>query len=198
MDSTATFSGEGPYAAAGQPGGTETATARDLFNNDGARGRLAALRAFVLCPGFSVVTRYRLARAWRHSGRLRRLAARLLWLSNTRAFGCYISPAAEIGPGLILPHPVGVVIGEGSVIGRDVTLYQNVTLGRKSAHDERYPRIEDGVTVYAGATLIGPINVGAGAVVAAQAVVTCDVPAGALAVGAPARIHQRKPEGSTA
>lgn len=167
------------------------ATARDLYANDRASGRWATIRGFVLCPGFSVATRYRWARKWRHAGRLKRLLGRLVWLSNTRTFGCYLSPEARIGAGLILPHPVGVVIGEGSVIGEDVTIYQNVTLGRRSAHDARYPSLEDGVTVYAGATLLGGITVGVGATVAAQAVVTCDVPAGALAVGAPARIHRR-------
>lgn len=150
------------------------------------------VRGFLLCPGFSVVTRYRWARRWHRAGRLRRFAALLAWLSNTRAYGCYISPSARIGAGLVLPHPVGVVIGEGSEIGEDVTIYQSVTLGRRSAQDEHYPRLGDGVTVYAGATLLGGITIGAGAVIAAQAVVTCDVPAGALAVGAPARIHERQ------
>jgi serine O-acetyltransferase len=167
------------------------AIARDLFANDRSRGRWATIRGFVLCPGFSVATRYRWARKWRHAGRLKRFLGLLVWLSNTRAFGCYISPDARIGAGLVLPHPVGVVIGEGSVIGEDVTIYQNVTLGRRSAHDARYPRLEDSVVLYAGATLLGGITVGQGAVIAAQAVVTCDVPAGALAVGAPARIHER-------
>lgn len=166
-------------------------TARDLYGNDRSRGRWAMMRGFVLCPGFSVATRYRWARKWRHGGRLKRFLGLLAWLSNTRAFGCYIAPGAQIGPGLTLPHPVGVVIGEGSVIGEDVTIYQNVTLGRRSAHDPRYPCVEDGVVVYAGATLLGGITIGVGATVAAHAVVTCDVPAGALAVGAPARIHQK-------
>lgn len=163
-------------------------TQRDLFGNDASHGLRAALRAFLLCPGFSAVTRYRWAHKWHRSGRIARFASRLCWLSNTRAFGCYMAPSARIGAGLILPHPVAVVIGEGSVIEEDVTIYQGVTLGRKSALDERYPHVESGVTIYAGATLLGPVRIGRGAVIAAHAVVMTDVPAGAIAVGAPARI----------
>ena len=90
--------------------------------------------------------------------------------------------------GLCLPHPVGVVIGEGSVIGTDVTIYQGVTLGRASHEVDAYPTIDDGAVIYAGATLLGPIRIGRNAVVAAHSVVLSDVPDFATVVGAPARI----------
>lgn len=163
-------------------------TAQDLMGNAGATGALAAVRAFVFNPGFSTVTRYRWARRWRFGNPAYKLLSRLAWLSNTRAFGCYLSPHAQIGAGLILPHPVGIVIGDGSVIGDGVTIYQHVTLGRRTEGEEKYPTVEDGVTIYAGATLIGGITIGARAIVGAHAVVVSDVPPGAVAAGAPARI----------
>ncbi|MCK1653197.1 hypothetical protein IVA88_17400 [Bradyrhizobium sp. 149] len=99
-----------------------------------------------------------------------------------------MSPAARLGAGLCLPHPVGIVIGEGSVIGNDVTIYQGVTLGRASHDVDAYPSIDDGAVIYAGATLLGPIRIGRNAIVAAHSVVLSDVPDFATVVGAPARI----------
>jgi serine O-acetyltransferase len=88
-----------------------------------------------------------------------------------------------------LPHPVGVVIGERVALGADVRIYQNVTLGaRKREHGPAHPRIADGVTVFAGAVVLGEVHVGEGATVAANAVVLDDVPAGATAVGIPAEV----------
>ena len=95
--------------------------------------------------------------------------------------------SSDLG-GLCLPHPVGIVIGEGSVIGNDVTIYQGVTLGRASHEVDAYPSIDDGAVIYAGATLLGPIRIGRNAVVAAHSVVLSDVPDFATVVGAPARI----------
>jgi serine O-acetyltransferase len=116
------------------------------------------------------------------------LLSLLFWRRNVKGYGCYLAPSARIGPGLRLPHPVAVVVGEGAVIGSNVTLYQGVTLGRSNEVSEAYPVLEDEVTVYAGAVLVGGITVGRGAVVAANAVVLADVPPYATAVGAPARM----------
>lgn len=102
--------------------------------------------------------------------------------------GCYISLLAEIGPGLTLPHPTSLVVGEGARIGRRVTLYQNVTLGRRDAASADYPTVGDGAVVYAGAVLIGSVKIGAAATIAANAVVNRDVPPGSLALGVPARV----------
>ena len=82
----------------------------------------------------------------------------------------------------------GIVIGSEVVIGADVTIYQNVTLGRAHADEGSNPVIKDGVTLYAGAMVIGAVTIGAGAVVGANSVVRNDVAAGTTVVGAPARM----------
>jgi serine O-acetyltransferase len=84
---------------------------------------------------------------------------------------------------VMFPHPVGIVIGDGATIGRNVRIYQNVTLGLTANGVGAYPTIEDGVSIYAGAVVIGGITVGAGAVIGANAFVSRDVPAGAVVVG---------------
>jgi serine O-acetyltransferase len=161
---------------------------QDLKRNAARSGLKGALIAYVTSPGFALMSRARLASWLNARGRVGRLLSRLVWRSTVRNYGCYIAPTARLGAGLCLPHPVGVVIGEGSVIGTDVTIYQGVTLGRASHEVDAYPSIGDGAVIYAGATLLGPIRIGRNAVVAAHSVVLSDVPDFATAVGAPARI----------
>ncbi len=98
-------------------------------------------------------------------------------------------PGATIGRSFFIDHGAGVVIGETSEIGDNVTLYHGVTLGGVSwSAGKRHPTIEDGVLVGAGAKILGPIKVGAGARIGANSVVVEDVPPGVTAVGIPARI----------
>ena len=110
-------------------------------------------------------------------------------------FECNLS--ADIGPGLIIPHPQGIVIGEESVIGENVTIYNGVTLGAKkiknTSEEEakkscRFPTVEDYAVIYTGAKCLGPITIGKHATVGANAVVFKDVPTYATAVGIPAKI----------
>jgi serine O-acetyltransferase len=90
--------------------------------------------------------------------------------------GAEILPAAQIGPGLLLPHPVGVVIGGGATVGRNCTILQSVTLGEKYSHrDHTYPIVLDGATICAGAVVLGGVTIGRYSLVAANAVVTRDV-----------------------
>ena len=122
---------------------------------------------------------------------MRNSAQKLLSLINFVLFGIEVPARLSIGPGLVIPHTQGIVIGAG-YIGSNVTIYQQVTLGAKLA-DFRYdvaqrPHVCDGVVLTAGAKVIGPVRIGERATVGANAVVLSDVPAGALAVGVPARI----------
>ena len=160
----------------------------DMFANTQRRGVLAVPLAWVQSPGFAALSCWRLASRLDQGGPLRRLLAALLWRYGVTSHGCHIALGARIGPRLRLPHPVGIVIGGEVVIGADVTIYQNVTLGRAHADEGSNPVIKDGVTLYAGAMVIGAVTIGAGAVVGANSVVRNDVAAGTTVVGAPARM----------
>lgn len=110
--------------------------------------------------------------------------------------GIEIHPGAEIGEGFFIDHGMGVVIGETAVIGDDVTLYHGVTLGGTSWNKgKRHPTLESGVVIGAGAKVLGPITIATGAKVGSNAVVTKAVPAGATAVGNPARILDNTEQG---
>ncbi|MDE3207961.1 MAG: serine O-acetyltransferase, partial [Pseudomonadota bacterium] len=112
-------------------------------------------------------------------------------LSNFGRFltGIEIHPGAVIGRRVFIDHGMGVVIGETAEIGDDVTLYHGVTLGGTSwSKGKRHPTLGRKVVVGAGAKILGPIVVGDGAKIGSNAVVVKDVPAGATAVGIPARL----------
>lgn len=118
-----------------------------------------------------------------------RLLSRWMMIRLRRDFGCMVSLKAHIGAGLKMPHPNGIVIGEGVVIGERCTIYQQVTLGGARLGDwqgGRYPEVGNDVTLFAGAKLVGAITIGSDVTVGANAVVTRDIPAGHNAVGIPA------------
>ena len=100
--------------------------------------------------------------------------------------GCEIHPGTAIGGGLILPHPVGIVIHPKTRIGPNCIIFQNVTLG--SNHSAAVPRVGGHVDIGPGAVVIGDITIGDHAQIGANAVVLHDVPAGAVVGGVPARI----------
>jgi serine O-acetyltransferase len=103
-----------------------------------------------------------------------------------------IHPGAKIGKGLFIDHATGVVIGETAEIGDNVLIYQQVTLGGVSlSKGKRHPTIEDGVTIGAGAKVLGNITIGKDAKIGANSVVIKDVPPNCTAVGVPAHIARR-------
>ena len=107
--------------------------------------------------------------------------------------GVEIHPAAKIGRRFFIDHGMGVVIGETSEIADDCSVYHGVTLGGTVWQGgKRHPTLETGVIVGAGAKILGPITIGAGARVGSNAVVTKAVPAGATVVGVPGRVQQPK------
>lgn len=120
---------------------------------------------------------------------------RLRWLARFTSHigrfltGIEIHPGAAIGRRVFIDHGMGVVVGETAVIGDDCTLYHGVTLGGTSwKKGKRHPTLENGVVIGAGAKVLGPITVGKEAKIGSNAVVVKDVPAGATAIGIPARI----------
>ena len=167
------------------------ADVRAIFERDPAvRSRLEV----VLCyPGFHAVLFYRIAhalwsRGWKLPGRLVSHLGRFLT-------GIEIHPGARIGRGFFIDHGMGVVVGETSVIGDNVTLYHDVTLGgiapavdsRAQVNEKRHPTLDDGAIVGSGAQVLGPIVVGANARIGANSVVLKDVAPGGTVVGVPAR-----------
>jgi serine O-acetyltransferase len=113
------------------------------------------------------------------------------WLAHwSRWFtGIEIHPGATIGRRVFIDHGMGIVVGETAEIGDDCTLYHGVTLGGTSWNKgKRHPTLARGVVIGAGAQVLGPLLIGDGAKIGSNAVVVRDVPAGATAVGIPARI----------
>jgi serine O-acetyltransferase len=109
--------------------------------------------------------------------------------------GADIEFNAEIGPAMFIAHPVGIVVGRGTVIGSDVTLFQGVTFGVKSWHPAQirsFPKVGNKCYFFAGAAVLGGIMISDDCVVAAHAVVNTDLPAGSLATGVPATVHPGK------
>ena len=88
-----------------------------------------------------------------------------------KKYGCYISPRAKIGKNLKLPHPIGIVIGEGVKVGDNCIIYQNVTLGRKNRNIADYPTIGNNVVIYCNSTIIGNIEIGDDSIVGCNTVV---------------------------
>lgn len=145
----------------------------------------------VLCyPGLHAVLAHRAAhRLWRWR---RRLLARVLSHAARTLTGIEIHPGAVIGRRFFIDHGHGVVIGETTEVGDDVTLYQGVTLGGTSLEKRRrHPTLGDGVIVGAGAKVLGALTVGDGARIGAGAIVVKDVPPGATVVGLAGRVLER-------
>jgi serine O-acetyltransferase len=141
-------------------------------------------------PGLHAVWLHRVAHFLWNSGlqwvaRFWSMLARLLT-------GIEIHPGAKIGRRVFLDHGLGIVIGETTEIGDDCTIYQGVTLGGTSLYKgvKRHPTLGKGVVISAGAKVLGGFTVGDGARVGSNAVVLKEIPAGATAVGVPARILQ--------
>ncbi len=142
----------------------------------------------LLCyPGVHAMIHHRLAHTL-HELKLPLIARMIAELAHAET-GIDIHPGATIGPGFFIDHGTGVVIGETTIIGRQVRLYQAVTLGAKRfpVHADgslkkglaRHPIVEDHVVIYAGATILGRVTIGRGAVIGGNVWITDDVPAGA-------------------
>ena len=161
-----------------------------LTRDPAARSRLEVLLCY---PGVHALTVHRLAhRLWRA-----KLTVAARFTSHVGRFltGIEIHPGAVVGRRVFIDHGMGVVVGETAEIGDDCTIYQGVTPGGTSLDGgKRHPTLEAGVVVGAGAKVLGPFTVGAGARIGSNAVVVRAVPPGATAVGIPARIVEEGAE----
>ncbi|MFQ5802104.1 MAG: serine O-acetyltransferase [Candidatus Methylomirabilales bacterium] len=116
------------------------------------------------------------------------------FISHVNRFltGIEIHPAARLGPGLFIDHGMGVVIGETTEVGENVTIYQGVTLGGTSLErKKRHPTIGDNVVIGAGAKILGPFRVGENSKIGSASVVVNEVPPNSVVVGVPGRVIYR-------
>lgn len=150
-----------------------------------------AAEVLLTYSGFHAICWFRIAHRLYHWGvsLLPKLISHIVRFST----GIEIHPAAEIGRGFFIDHGTGVVIGETSIIGNDVTLFQGVTLGGTGKErGKRHPTLGDRVVVGAGAKILGDITIGDDVYVGANAVVLRDVPGNSTVVGIPGRIAKRE------
>lgn len=192
-------------------------TLRDLFlesldGNEGlrecVRGDLQAVKErdpaangymspFLFFKGFQALSAYRFAHLlWLED---RRTLSLYLQSLISKVFGVDIHPAARIGHGILIDHATGVVIGETAVVGNNVSLLHNVTLGGTGKETgDRHPKVGDGVLIAAGAKVLGNIKVGNGAKIGAGSVVLNDVREHCTVVGVPAKMIGKCGESSPA
>ena len=144
-----------------------------LTKDPAARNRLEVLLAY---PGVHAVWGFRVSHfLWRSN---LKLVARIFSSWVRTATGIEIHPAATIGRRFFIDHGMGVVIGATAIIGDDVMMYHDVTLGARSyVKGKRHPTIENNVVIGAGARVIGDITIGHGARINANVVITRDIPA---------------------
>ena len=146
-----------------------------------------SLEVLLLYPGLKATRSHRKAH-WCYQHNLKLLAR---WISQAcrRRTGIEIHPGATIGKRLVIDHGMGIVIGETAEIGDDCLIYHGVTLGGTGKDvGKRHPTIGNHVLIGTGAKVLGPITVGDGSRVAANAVVLKDIPENSTAVGSPARV----------
>lgn len=156
-----------------------------IFDRDPACQRF--LQPLLFFKGFQAVQAYRVANwLWRQG---RKDLAYFVQMRVSEQFGVDIHPAARVGKGIMIDHAHSIVIGETAVVGDNVSMLHSVTLGGTGKeHDDRHPKIGDGVLIGAGAKILGNIKVGACSRVAAGSVVLHEVPPCKTVAGVPAKV----------
>lgn len=145
------------------------------------------LQPLLYFKGFQAVQAYRIAHWLWMKGR--RHLAYFIQARISELFGVDIHPGASVGKGIMIDHAHSIVIGETAVVGDNVSLLHSVTLGGTGKqHDDRHPKIGDGVLIGAGAKVLGNVTIGHCSRVAAGSVVLTDVPSNKTVAGVPARI----------
>ncbi|MFT0171394.1 serine O-acetyltransferase EpsC [Paraburkholderia mimosarum] len=146
-----------------------------------------ALSAFLSFRGIQGIQFHRLAHAYWNAGE--KTFAVLLQNWCAKQYNLDIHPAARIGKGLFVDHAMGIVIGETAVVEDEVSMWHGVTLGSTFAEaGDRHPKVRRGATLAAHATILGNIEIGENAVIAAGSVVRQSIPANMVAAGIPAKV----------
>lgn len=144
----------------------------------------------ILYPSFKAMLHYRMSHKLYMGGHF--FLARWISQRAVRKTGIEIHPGAKIGNGFFIDHGNGVIIGETTIIGNNVTLYQGVTLGGTGKeHGKRHPTIGDNVMISAGAKVLGSFTIGENSKIGAGSVVLAEVPPNSTVVGVPGRVVKR-------
>ena len=160
------------------------ADAKSMLKKDPAARSLAEV--MLLYPGFHALVFYRVSHWFYKHGRL--FCARMVSQWGRGFTGIEIHPGAQIGKGFFIDHGNGVIIGETTIIGDNVTMYQGVTLGGTGKeHGKRHPTIGNNVMISAGAKVLGSFTIGDNSKIGAGSVVLSEVPPGSTVVGVPGR-----------
>lgn len=160
---------------------------KDL-NNYSAKGLHRKILTFHFNMSFRLILNYRIGH---YLSQRRNFIYNLLIMylkkKQIKRYSCDISYEAKIGRNIKFPHPIGIVIGVGSVIEDNVMIWQNVTLGSKGADTKAYPHIKSNVKLFSSSQIIGGITIGENSKVGAFSLVLKDVPDNSTAVGIPAK-----------
>lgn len=137
---------------------------------------------------FFVVLNYRISN-WLYRHHIK-LLPEMIKFRTMKRYCCEISPYATIGPGLFLPHSIGIVIGHEVIAGANLEIFQNVTIGsnRKKRNNRMMPIIGNNVSIGTGAVVVGAITIGDNVIIGANSYIDKDVPGNVLIAGNPARI----------
>ena len=178
----------GEFAAVIRQSGSDASAAADVHKIASSNPACPdALTAFLSFRGIHAIQSHRIAHAHWLAGE--KTFAVLLQNWGAKSYNVDIHPAARIGKGLFVDHAMGIVIGETAVVEDEVSMWHGVTLGSTFAEaGDRHPKVRRGATLAAHAIILGNIEIGEGAVIAAGSVVRTSIPAGMVAAGVPAKV----------
>jgi len=178
----------GEFSAVMKQTGSDASAAADVHKIASSNPACPnALTAFLSFRGIHAVQSHRIAHAHWLAGE--KTFAVLLQNWCAKSYNVDIHPAARIGKGLFVDHAMGIVIGETAVVEDEVSMWHGVTLGSTFAEaGDRHPKVRRGATLAAHAIILGNIEIGEGAVIAAGSVVRTSIPAGMVAAGVPAKV----------
>lgn len=160
---------------------------RDDVNPNGKFKIKTFIRKLLFSVSFQLLLNYRLGKYFESNGIL--ILSKFLKARQIKKFSCQISYKSTIGKGLSLPHPIGIVIGDGVTIEDNVKIWQGVTLGSHGKKEEclAYPYICSGVKIYADTIVLGDVKIGFDSTLGAKSMVLKDVPPNYIAFGIPAK-----------
>ncbi len=148
-----------------------------------------ALRLLFLDLGVQLLFCYRLQVRLNGLSLIGRLLAKIIAYWAQLTTGCHISSFARLAGGIRIPHANGIVIGRDVIVDSEVSIYQQVTLGKGSSG--KFPIVDKSVTIYTGAKIIGDVHLGASSIVGANSVVISDVDCDSIVAGVPARLIKK-------